>query len=173
MLGYKNLPIGLNGKALGVADSCGVPLGRREGLVRLVRIVAPDSSASFKFRARIQSWRLECPVFPLAGIRSGAQIDVHQPFGRDDKWMHGVVTAQRQSGNYGFAWAIGDDRTGGQRVSCDPVIDLGIDRALVHNDPCPASATGLHGFTKALDYVGASRTALVLQCYEETARMRR
>ena len=84
-----------------------------------------------------------------------------------------MVAAERQSGNDGFGRSAGHDGFVGQGISQNAIIDLGVKRSLVHADARAAFATALDGFAKALIHVGPSCAALVLQCYEETAGMRR
>src|SRR5260370_9148752 len=49
----------------------------------------------------------------------------------------------------------------------------GVDPSFIQADARTACSATLDGFAKALNHIGLSRTALVLQGYEETAGMRR
>ena len=83
-------------------------------MVRLIRVIAPDAATGLEFRARVGAGRPEGPIFQLAGIRRGGDIDVHRALGLDDEWMHGMVAAQRQSGDDGVGKATRHDGAGGQ-----------------------------------------------------------
>src|SRR5712664_347811 len=87
--------------------------------------------------------------------------------------MHRMVAAKRQSGDDGVGRATRHDGPGRQRISHDPIIDLGVDRSLIHADARTACSATLDRFAKALHHIGLSSTTLVLQGYEETASMRR
>src|ERR1700687_833892 len=87
--------------------------------------------------------------------------------------MHGMVAAQWQSGDDGVGRATRHDGVGGKGISHDAIIDLRVDRPFIHADARTACSATLDGFAKALNHIGLSRTALVLQGYEETACMRR
>ena len=91
VLRYEQAASCVDGKAFGVTDSRCEALSRRKNLIRFLRVIEPNPPASFQFRAGVDARRFECPIFDLARIGSGCDIDVHGSFDIDDKWMHGVV----------------------------------------------------------------------------------
>src|SRR6267142_2987198 len=98
---------------------------------------------------------------------------VHLYLGVDHLLFNDTATTERQSRNDGVgrtAWHAGG---GGQRISHDAIIDLGIDRSLVYADAGAACSASLDGFAEALGHIGFSCTAIVLKGYEEAACGRR
>src|SRR5438105_940891 len=83
--------------------------------------------------------------------------------------MHRMVAAERQSGNYDFRRILRHERARRKRISHDSIIDLGINRSLIHTDARAAGAAGLDGFTETLNYVRLSGSRLVLQGHQKSA----
>ena len=69
--------------------------------------------------------------------------------------------------------SFGTMEPAGQRIAHDAIVDLRVDRILIQADAGAACSAALNGFTKALNHVGFSRTRLVLQSDQKSARMRR
>src|SRR5271166_6169380 len=87
--------------------------------------------------------------------------------------MHRMVARERQSRNNRRRGIFRRDGVGGQRVADDAIVDLRIDRILVQTNPGTAFAATLDGLTEALGHVRFPRSRLVLQSYEESARVSR
>ena len=105
MLRYKYLPVRFSGKPFRVANSRSIALGWGKRLIRLIRIVAPDTATGVELRAGIQAGRFQHSISHLAGISRGRDIDIHCSVHADDEWMHGMIAAQRQSGDNGLPMA--------------------------------------------------------------------
>src|SRR5712675_491556 len=84
-----------------------------------------------------------------------------------------MIATERQSRNDGVGGTAWQDGAGGEGISHDAIIDLGVDRALEDADAGAACSASLDGFAKALGHTSFSGTTFVLQGYEETARGRR
>src|SRR5450755_193820 len=111
MLGHENaVPDAVDGDSLGVANSRGVSLARREHLIGLVRVEAPDTATGFELDARLHARGLERAILDLAGIRCRADINVQATACVDRKRMHGMVAAQGQAGNDGLRRTLRSDR---------------------------------------------------------------
>src|ERR1700730_649490 len=84
--------------------------------------------------------------------------------------MHRMVAAERQSGNDGFRRIPRHERARRKGISHDSIIDLRINRSLIHAD-ARAAGSSLDGFTETLNYVRLSSSRLVLQGYQKSAFM--
>src|SRR3954447_3379048 len=129
----------VNTKAFGVADPGGVTISGRELLVDLLGVVSPDAAAGLKFSARLGARRLEGSILELAGIGCGAHVHIHKSIAAYEEGMHGMVAAERQSGHHRSGRALRHNSAGGQRITNDAVVDLGVNRAVVQVD---SGATG-------------------------------
>ncbi len=68
--------------------------------------------------------------------------------------------------------SVGTMQPARQCISHDSIVDLRVNRSLIHADARAAGAASLNGFTEALNHVSLSRTRLVLQGYQKSASMR-
>src|SRR5207249_932319 len=93
-------------------------------------------------------------------------------FGIDNEGMHGVVATPRQSRDDCFSSVSRHDGVGRERVSHDSIVNLRVNRALIHADAGATGSARLDGLTEALNDVGFSRARFVLQGHQESARMR-
>src|ERR1700733_3244468 len=97
MLSHKNSPTRVDGETFSVADSGREALIRGKNLVRLIRVVEPDSAAGFEFGAWVQAWRFRGSILFLARICCGGDVDVHLSIGIDKEGVHRMGAPQRQS----------------------------------------------------------------------------
>src|SRR5882724_1272703 len=146
---------------------------RRKRLVRFIRVVAPDTAARPELRARGQARGFRHAIFRLARIGGGGDVDIHGPVSVYREGMHGMVTAERQTGNDGHRRIPRHDRAGRQGIAHDSIVDLSVDSATEHADARSTGTATLHGFPKALSYAGFTGARSVLQGDQESARMRR
>src|SRR5580704_10160100 len=171
MLGYEQATGRVNRKAFGISYPRCIAALWRELLVRFIRVIAPDAATGFQLRTWIVTGYLGLPVLRLAGVGRGGDINIHRAIGADDKRMHGMVSAKRQSRDDRFRSILRHERAGGEQIAYDSVIDLRIDRSLVYSDTRATGSVCLHGFTKALDHVSHSRAGFVLQGYKKSTVM--
>src|SRR5215831_19908340 len=86
--------------------------------------------------------------------------------------MHRMIAAERQPGDDRVCRTARHDGRCGQRISHNPIVDLGVDRSLMHADACTTRSSTLSGFAKALNYVSLPRTVLILESDKKTPGMR-
>src|SRR5882762_5096450 len=95
MLGHVNAMGGsIEGKPLAVSDSGREATAWRERLVQLARIESPNPAPGFEFDARVQSWRIECSVFDLAGVGGTGDVHVHGAARVDGERVHWMIAAE-------------------------------------------------------------------------------
>ena len=173
MLRDENVVVGIDREPFGVAYPGRETLRRRERLVGLVRVIAPDAAARLELGAWVDAGGLRNAILRLAGVGCRGDVDVQGPISIDRERMHGMIAAQRQSGHDRHRGPIRHDRAGRKRIAQDLVIDLGVQRPVVEADAGTARAAAFHGLTEALVNVGSARPGGVLQRHEEAARMGR
>src|ERR1700677_915529 len=92
MLSDEDMVGGIDAQAFRIADAGGEACGRRERLVRLIRVIAPDAPARLEFRARTDARRVRNAILHLACISWGSHVDVHGAVAVDGKWVHGMIS---------------------------------------------------------------------------------
>src|SRR5450631_1276254 len=103
------------------------------------------------------------PVFRLAGVCRGAEIDEEAALRVDRKGVHRMIAGERQAGDDGFRLAFGCDLAITQSVADDAIVDLGEEAAFVQSDAGAAMASGRKGLTEADFYVGTAVAFGVLE----------
>src|SRR5262245_13486295 len=97
MLGRVELvAAGVEGDTAGIADAGCVALGRREFLIGLLRVVAPDAATRLQLSAGVQARRLARAILLLARIGRARHIDVDETRRVDCKSVLRMVAGQRQ-----------------------------------------------------------------------------
>jgi hypothetical protein len=172
VLRHENLAVRVNRKPFAIADPSRVAIGRREFLIGLVCIVAPDAAARFEFLARIFAGRLCRAILCLARVRRAGNIDKQRTVASNDEGMHRVIAAKRQAGHDGYLRAFRHDRVRGHRVLHDAIVDFGVERAIVKSDAGAAFSSGPLGLAESLVHIGFTGATLVLERDQETALMR-
>src|SRR5260370_36357775 len=86
----------IDGKTLCIAYAGREALGRRECLIRLIRVIAPDTAARLEIRTRVDARRFRRAILRLAGIGCGCDVDVQGTAGIDRERMHRMAGGKRQ-----------------------------------------------------------------------------
>src|SRR5215469_9703853 len=173
MLGHKDVARRIDGKPLGVAYARRVTLSGRKSLIGFVGIVAPDAPASLKLGARLRARRTRLAVLQLARVAGAGDVDVHGSGSIDDEGMHGMVAAERQSGNHGYRTTLGHNFPRIQCVTNYAIVAFRVEPAFVEADASTAFSSGLGGFTKAFDNISFSGSGSIPQCDQKSTLMRR
>src|SRR5580692_3704 len=132
----------------------------------------PDAATSFKFGARIVAGYLGLPVLRLARIGRGSNVHVHGSIGTDDERMHGMIATERQLSDDRFSSILWDDGVGGKCIAHNAIVDLGINRPLIHADADTTRSSRLRSLTEALNHVCFSSARLVLESHQKAPIMR-
>ena len=103
----------IDAEAFSVADAGGVAIGGREGLICLLRVVAPDAATGLELFARIGAGRMQTAVLQLAGVGGRSNVNVEHAVVADIERVHGVVAAERKAGDDGDWRIAGDECVGG------------------------------------------------------------
>ena len=103
-------------------------------MTRLVRVVAPNSTARLKLGARIVAGRMRHAVLLLAGIRGRAHVDEQIAFCIDGERMHGVIAGNRHAAQDRLGLARRRHLAVLQPVANNLVVDLGVEPILVEPD---------------------------------------
>src|ERR1700730_2929015 len=90
-------------KSLAVAQAAREALGRREALIGLVRVIAPDAGAVCLLGAGIVAWRVGEPVLLLASVGGRAKVNEKIAFRRDQERMHRMGAGNRQAVDHRLA----------------------------------------------------------------------
>ena len=170
--GVDQVPARVRGDALAVTDAGRVAILRREGLVELVRVVAPDAAARLQLGARLDAGRLGDAVLLLAGVGGGGDVDVQHPVGVDREGVHRVITTERQARDHDLGRGGRDDGVRREGVLHDPVLRLDVQRVLVEHDPGATRAAVGRTRAEALDDVRLAAAGRVAERDEEAARVR-
>src|ERR1700721_994059 len=126
----------------------------------------PDAATSLKFGARIVARYLGWPVFRLARIGGGKNRPVHGSIGTDDERMHGMIATQRQLRDDRFRSILWNDGVGGKCISHNAIVDLGINRPLIHADADTTCSSRLHSLTEALNPIRFSSARFALASHK-------
>src|ERR1700681_2342103 len=157
-------------KSLAVAQAAREALGRREALLGLVRVIAPDAGAARLLGAGIVAWRVGEPVLLLASVGGRAKVNEKIAFRRDQEGMHRMVAGSGQAGDDRLASALWGDFVRGNRIAHDAVVDLGVDHAVVEDEAGAAVSAARDRFAEPFDDVGAPAAMRVLQRDDKATR---
>jgi hypothetical protein len=113
------------------------------------------------------------PVFRLAGICRGAEINEEAALRVDRNGVHRMIAGEWQAGDDGFRLSFGRYLAITQSVADDAIVDLGKEAVFVEPDAGAAVASGCRRFTKTDDQVGMAAAFGVLERDEKAARRRR
>src|ERR1700733_11815647 len=105
VLGDKEVSGGIDGESLRVSYPGGEASGRRECLVRLARVITPDTAARLELGTRIDARRFRRAILRLAGIGRGGDVDVQGTLAVDCEGMHGMIPTQRQARHDRDCWS--------------------------------------------------------------------
>src|ERR1700733_10766073 len=95
MLRDEDMVGGIDAEALCIADAGGEASGRREGLVRLIRVIAPDAPARLELRTWTDARRVRNAILHLACVGRGGHVDIQGAVAIDGKRVHGMISRQR------------------------------------------------------------------------------
>ena len=147
-------------KSLAITYAGRVPLGRREGLISLVGIVAPDASPRFQLRTGIVAARQRHAIVRLAGVGGGSKVDEQVALRVNDKRVHRMITGQRHAGQHRLRPAARRDLALCACIANDLVVQFRVNRAVIERDAGAAGGTRRLIRAKTLDHIcltGASR----------------